>query len=107
WNPRRVAPRAPAVAASAPAPTVKKEPTPDPAPTVQPETANGFLTLSTYPWTKVTEAGRSLGTTPVVRVPLAPGAHVLTLENPEQGIKQTVTVTIKSGENVTKSLGFK
>ena len=32
---------------------------------------------------------------------------VLTLENPEQGIKQSYFVTIKSGETTTRRLGLK
>jgi len=67
----------------------------------------GFLTFQTYPFTRVTEGGRSLGTTPLVKVALGPGIHVLTLENSDQGIKQTYTVTIKSGETVVRSLGLK
>lgn len=67
----------------------------------------GFLTFDTYPFTKVSENGRVLGTTPLVRVSLAPGAHTLTVENADQGIKSVVTVTIKSGETTTKRVGLK
>jgi len=68
---------------------------------------DGFLTLDTYPWTKVSDGGRMLGTTPIIRAPLPPGSHTLTLENPDDGIKQSFTVTIKSGETVNKRLGLK
>ncbi|HEU4538089.1 MAG TPA: PEGA domain-containing protein, partial [Polyangiaceae bacterium] len=68
--------------------------------------ANGFLTLDTYPWTRVSLNGRVLGTTPLVRVPLPPGAHTLTLENPAEGIRRTTTVTVKSGDTSTKRLAF-
>ena len=67
----------------------------------------GFLTLGTYPFTQVTEGGRSLGTTPLVKVPLSAGTHTLSLDNAEQGIKQTVQVTIKSGETTTKQFAYK
>jgi serine/threonine protein kinase len=67
---------------------------------------DGFLTLDTYPWTKVTEGSRNLGTTPLNRVSLSPGVHSITMENPEKGIKQTVPITIKSGEVVAKKLAF-
>ncbi|WP_394828364.1 protein kinase domain-containing protein [Pendulispora albinea] len=80
-------------AASGPAPAEKAD--------------DGFLTLDTYPWTKVSEGGRVLGTTPILRVPLAAGSHTLTLENPDDGIKQSFTVTIKSGETFNKRLGLK
>jgi serine/threonine-protein kinase len=65
------------------------------------------LTLQTYPFTKVSEGGRVLGTTPLFKVPLPPGPHTLTLENSEQAIKQTYTVNIKSGETVSRNLGLK
>jgi serine/threonine-protein kinase len=82
-------------------------PTP-PSGTVQPAQDDpGYLTLQTYPFTRVSEGGRSLGTTPLVKMPLLPGPHSLTLENSEQGIKQTYTVNIKSGETVTRNLGLK
>lgn len=67
----------------------------------------GFLTLETYPWTKVTEGGRTLGNTPLVRVPLPPGTHNLKLENAEQDINKQLTVVIKSGETMSKRIGIK
>ena len=67
---------------------------------------DGFLTLDTYPWTKVSEGSRSLGSTPLHRIPLAPGSHTLVMENAEKGIKQSFTVSIKSGETVVKKLAF-
>jgi serine/threonine protein kinase len=67
----------------------------------------GFLNLDTYPWTQVSENGKSLGTTPLVRVALSPGTHTLTLENPEQGLKQSYAVTIKGGETINRRLGLK
>ena len=69
--------------------------------------APGYLTLDTYPWTKVTEGARALGTTPVVHLALPAGTHVLTLENPELGIKQSYTITLKRGESVSRRLGLK
>jgi serine/threonine-protein kinase len=67
----------------------------------------GYLTLDTYPWTHVSEGGRLLGDTPLIHVPLPPGGHTLTLDNPEQGIHQSYGVTIKSGESVNRRLGLK
>ncbi len=69
--------------------------------------SEGYLTFDTYPWTQVSENGRSLGTTPIVHVPLSPGTHTLSLENGEQGIKKTYAVTIKSGETLSRRLGLK
>jgi serine/threonine-protein kinase len=67
----------------------------------------GFLTFDTYPWTRVTENGKLLGTTPLVKVALAPGVHVLTFENEEQAVSHTQSVTIKSGEVTVGRLGLK
>jgi hypothetical protein len=87
-------------------------PTPSPAvsqaaPPAAEDGSEGFLTFDSYPWTQVSENGKSLGTTPIVHVAMAPGPHTLTLENPEQSIKKTYSVTIKSGETVSRRLGIK
>ena len=94
WGARPAAPKAATPetpAAAAPAPAAE---------------AQGFLTLDTYPWTKVSENGRVLGNTPLVGVPLAAGTHVLTLDNPQDNIHQTTTVVVKAGETTAKRLGF-
>ena len=67
----------------------------------------GFLTFDTYPWTRVSEGTTQLGTTPLVHVGLSGGTHILTLDNPDQGIHQTYSVTVKPGEATTKRLGLK
>lgn len=66
----------------------------------------GYVTLDTYPWTKVSVNGRALGNTPLVKVPLPPGTHTVVFENPAEGLRQTTTVVIKSGETTTKRLAF-
>ena len=68
---------------------------------------DGFLSLDTYPWTKVSEGSHTIGTTPILHAPLSPGPHTLTLENPDEGIKQSFPVTIKSGETFNRRLGLK
>lgn len=83
-------------------PTATAQPTSVAAPTEE----GGFLTLDTYPWTKVSEGGKVYGNTPLVHFALPSGSHTLTLENPDQGLKQTTTITIKPGETVTKRLGL-
>ena len=70
-------------------------------------TGPGYLTLDTYPWTRVSEDGRDLGLTPLVHLALPPGAHTLTLENRDQGIKQTYPVTVQAGETTSKRLELK
>ena len=94
WGARPAAPKAAAETPAAPAP----------APAA--EAQSGFLTLDTYPWTKVSENGRVLGNTPLVGVPLSAGTHVLTLDNPQDNIHQTTTVVVKAGETTAKRLGF-
>lgn len=66
----------------------------------------GFLTIDTYPWTKVSVNGRQIGTTPLVRSALPAGTYTVVLENPDEKISERVTVTIKSGETVSKRLAF-
>jgi len=66
----------------------------------------GYLTLDTYPWTRVSTGGKVLGDTPLVRVPLSPGSHVLTMENTSEKVRTTTTVVVKAGETVSKRLAF-
>ena len=91
--------------APAPQPEPRAAPAPQPAATA-PEAEQGFLTLDTYPWTRVSLNGRVLGNTPLVRVALPAGTHVLTLENAQDNVKQTTTVVIKPNETVSKRLAF-
>ena len=81
--------------------------TPPPPPPVE-EKENGFLTINVYPWAKVSEGGKVLcAATPCNKIALSPGSHTLSLENPEQNMHQSTTVTIKSGETTTRAVGFK
>ena len=87
--------------------TAIAHPPPPPPPPVE-DKDPGFLTINVYPWAKVSEGGRTLcAATPCNKIPLSPGSHTLLLENPEQGMKQSTTVTIKSGETATRAIGFK
>ncbi len=91
-----------------------RPPPPSPAPTPETKAPDpddgkgkiGYLTIDTYPWTRVSTGGKVLGDTPLVRVPLNPGTHVLTLENTTEKVKQTTVVTIKPGETVSRRLAF-
>ncbi len=69
-------------------------------------TESGLLSLDSYPWTKVSENGRVLGTTPLLKLALPAGVHTLTLENSAENIRETVVVTIKPGETTSKRLAF-
>ncbi|MBX3203261.1 MAG: PEGA domain-containing protein, partial [Labilithrix sp.] len=79
---------------------------PPAAPSPEGRGAVGYLTLDTYPWTRVTMNGKALGDTPLVRVQLPPGTHTLVLENAAEKIRQTTVVTIKAGESVSRRLAF-
>jgi serine/threonine protein kinase len=83
-------------------------PPPPPPPPPAEDKDPGFLTINVYPWAKVSEGGRVIcAATPCNKIPLSPGSHTLTLENPEQGMKQATTVTIKSGDTTVRAIGFK
>ena len=83
-------------------------PPPPPPPPPAEDKDPGFLTINVYPWAKVSEGGRVIcAATPCNKISLSPGSHTLTLENPEQGMKQSTTVTIKSGETTIRAIGFK
>ncbi|MBX3259930.1 MAG: serine/threonine protein kinase [Labilithrix sp.] len=108
--PATAAPVKTAHAAHPPAPrtaTVPKTSTPPPPP--PPAEEPGFVTVSAYPWAKVTEGGKVIcAVTPCNKVSMSPGTHSLTFENGESpGQKQTVTVQVRSGETSTKNVGFK
>ena len=92
----------------------QRQPAPPTAPTVETKAPDGddakskvgYLTIDTYPWTRVSTGGKVLGDTPLVRVPLNAGTHVLVLENTAEKVKQTTVVTIKPGETVSRRLAF-
>ena len=83
--------------------------TPKSAPPALPAEDPGFLTVSSYPWAKVTEGSKVVcAVTPCNKVSMSPGGHTLMFENgtdPSQ--KQSVRVEVKSGETATKNVGFK
>ena len=89
------------------APAVTAQPTPPVAPAAPETAARGFLSLVTSPWTTVTVDGRSLGETPLQRVPLAPGTYSLRLRNPDAAIDETYEVTIEAGATTTRRLGLR
>lgn len=97
-----------------PRPAPQRQPPPAPTPTPEtrapepeePKGRIGYLTLDTYPWTRVSSNGKVLGDTPLVRVPLSAGTHTLVLENTAEKVKQTTVVTIKAGETVSRRLAF-
>jgi len=101
---RRVEPAASVPAEEARAPSAAVEPALPPAPKAKLEV--GYLSLDSAPWANVSTGGRSLGTTPLVRVSLPPGRHVLKLENPELGRSTSYTVEITSGQGISRFVGW-
>jgi hypothetical protein len=76
-----------------------------PAATTQENTAapvakevDGFLTLSTEPWTSVSIDGAPYGVTPLFKLKLSPGEHEILLVNEAEGIRQKKVVNIESGQ---------
>ena len=89
----------------APAPTSARTTSPasvTPGPTDEP----GYFTFDTYPWSRVSENGRLLGTTPLLHVSMPPGAHTVVCENADQGLRRVYSFTIKSGETFSIRLAI-
>jgi serine/threonine-protein kinase len=74
-------------------------------PAAAPQVESGFLSLDTTPWATVSENGRVIGQTPLIRVKLAEGQHSLTLTT-EKGTSKTFYVNIKAGQTTSKRLGL-
>jgi serine/threonine protein kinase len=104
--PASSAPKAPPKSAAKPDGR-RASPAPAPSASAVVKSSLGYLTLDTYPWTRVSEEGRDLGITPLVHLALPAGGHLLTLENPDLGIKQTYPVTVNADETVSRRLQLK
>jgi eukaryotic-like serine/threonine-protein kinase len=113
-TPRASASRAPELRPSAAPPPASVAPEPKPAPpTTLPEprpapTADdrtGLLQIAVRPWANVSVDGRELGQTPLDRVALRVGSHVVRLDN---GMYEVVTlpVTIRPGETSKVTFDF-
>ncbi|WP_240807382.1 serine/threonine protein kinase [Polyangium spumosum] len=63
-----------------------------------PSNEPGTLVVSVSPWADVTVDGRSVGTTPLAPLSLAPGPHSVILRNSELGASRSMSVTIKPGK---------
>ena len=64
----------------------------------------GRLNLLAIPPAEVFRRGRRLGRTPLFNVSLPPGRHRLTLRPLGGGRSKTITVRIKSGQTVRRSV---
>jgi hypothetical protein len=67
---------------------------------------NGALSLNSRPWSQVTIDGKSVGNTPQLNIPLAPGRHKVKLANPELGIVKGFSVEIEAGKTTTRTIEF-
>lgn len=87
---------------NAPARATAAVPSSDSPPTAEP----GFLSFDSMPWSEVYLGDRHLGTTPLIRIALPPGRHVLTLKNPEVGASTSYVVDIAPGKSVSRFVGW-
>jgi serine/threonine-protein kinase len=70
------------------------------------EAEPGFLSLDSAPWSNVSLGERALGSTPLIKVPLPPGRHTLTLKNPELGTSTSYVVEIRAGAVLSRFVGW-
>jgi serine/threonine-protein kinase len=73
---------------------------------IAPVMARGYLTLDTTPWSMVSLGGVALGQTPLVKIELPAGQHVLSLANPELGIASSVVVDVVAGVTMVRRIGL-
>lgn len=90
-----------AVRPALPRPVFAQSADPPPRPVAA---ARGKLTLQTTPVTEVFIGSRSLGESPLIDVPLAPGKYTLRLVNSVDGTKSSLEVEIASGKTTVKKL---
>ncbi|MBI5546038.1 MAG: hypothetical protein HY901_19270 [Deltaproteobacteria bacterium] len=64
-----------------------------------PRRNRGRIVLRVHPWAEVTLDGRTLGSTPLPPVEVAPGIHTVLLVNGELGARRTVTVRVRGGRD--------
>ena len=58
----------------------------------------GELVINTEPWSRVYVDGREIGDTPLPKVPLSAGRHLLVCKNPDNGLVHRETIVIRAGE---------
>ncbi len=96
------------LSASSPPPRVRRSPVrvtpprpatrPTPRPTPAAASGPAYLTINSRPWSQVYLDGRPIGNTPRMNVEVRPGAHRITLVNPDFNIRKTITVRVAAGE---------
>jgi len=119
---KQVEPPAPAPVAAPPAPEPEAEVAPPPAaphpvplpnegrggsspkPKVVESGEDGYLTLRTEPWCDVYLGPEKLGTTPLIRAPVASGKRTLLLKNEKVGFTKKLSVTIEPGKELKQAI---
>jgi hypothetical protein len=69
-------------------------------PAVEQNKAPALVTLDTVPWTQVTVDGAAKGATPVYRMELKAGRHIVHLVNPEEGIDVWRDLVLQPGQEL-------
>ncbi len=64
-------------------------------------TGNGYLSVQTKPWSRVSIDNTFVRNTPLVNHSLRPGKYTVTVENPQFNIRRNFRVTIRSGKTTT------
>lgn len=77
---------------------------PPAAPPPAPSAAPAILSLNSIPPSTCLLDGASLGTTPQLRVPVAPGKHVVQFVTPDVSVSRPVTVVSGEAKTVTATL---
>jgi serine/threonine-protein kinase len=85
---------------ASPVPVPEGSPARSPRPKERP-TAPGYFTVDSRPWATIYVDGKKLGVTPLLRVPLSPGSHVLRAVS-QTGREQRFKVVIESGKEAPR-----
>lgn len=103
---RRMAARARPSRRAQSRPAARSEPTRTAALPVAPAAAPrmGLLRVNSRPWSTVYVDGQQVGTTPQTAIELAPGRHTVALVSEQFELKRTLTVEVRAGETVTRSV---
>jgi hypothetical protein len=64
--------------------------------------AGGMLRINSRPWSQVYVDGKLVGNTPQMGLPLSGGNHSIRLVNAQMGLTKTFSVSVKTGQMVTK-----
>jgi len=92
-----VLPVAPALATPPPAPISTPTPPPPTLPAPERPTGAGLLQIAVRPWGEVTVDGTLVGTTPLDKIPLAAGHHVVRVRHPAYEVLER-RVSIQPGQ---------